>query len=534
MKRFISLVLALIMTAALCACGGEAQQTQTQTGETSSAESSAESVKETSAEDGRKVLRIGTTIAAQSFSPTSEGSLPLYLAYEYLCRADAEGNITNWLAEDIEWLDEQTLRIKLRDGIYFANGEQMTGEDVLYSLQYAATATGSMLRDKYAHADFDASYVEDDGMTVIVKTKDVYSELSVWLVKLALTDKSQAESRASNDPDWWDKPITSSAYEIVENVDGSHITFRLRDDYWDKENMPQWDEITFNYFSNATAMFIAYENGELDLVLQADYKDYDRTMAGDIANADKTSAYTVTVNGVMNLILNPYCEYFDDPKVREAFSHAIDTDAVGLVAYGSLYKANLESYLSACFPNAYEAQGVNTYDPELAQQLMAESGYPNGFELTCIAQEADKTALEIIKENLAALGVTLNVETYDFATMLATVLTPGATDIGFFGGTLSSVDAYESISAYYDGNAITTSRVLDPEFNELYYSVPQIFDEGEKNETLKQMQRWIYNSHWVLPVCEVSCAVVYNNAVLDCRLENLTVGFVQYECVPVG
>ena len=565
--RWIALLLAVIMVMALTACGSSsktepaeteapesapAEETaaaeeeapesapaeETETAEEEAPESAPAEEAETAEADaaesaGKKVLRIGTIETAQSYSLIDEGSLPMYLSYEYLVKSDRNGDTIPWLAEEVVWVDELTMRIKLRDGIYFANGEQMIGEDVLYSMYYVAYTPGSILSDKFTLVDYDASYVEDDNLTVIVKVKEPYYVLSTWLVKLGITDKSTVENRASNDPDWWDKPVSSSAYEIVENVDGSHVTFRLRDDYWDKEHMPQWDEIIFNYFSNATAMFIAYENGELDLVLKADYKDYDRALAGDIAKADSTSCYAVTVNGPQQFILGAYCEYFKDPKVREAFTHALDTDAIGMVAYGSLYHAGLESIVSPQFEGAYEAQGLNVYDPELARQCMAESNYPDGFDIKCIAMDSDGPALEVVKENLAAIGVNLNVETYDFATMLANVLTPGSTDVGFWGGTLHSVDVYEAISPFYDSEAITTSRILDPEFNALYYSIPGIADKDELNEVVKEMQRWIYKNMWIIPVCEVSYAIIYDNTVLQCNLPNLAVSFIQYECVPV-
>ena len=485
------------------------------------------------AEDGEKVLRIGSIETAQSYSPIDTGSLQLYLAYEFLCTADESGNLIPWLAEEIEWQDESTLKIKLRDGIYFSNGEQMVGEDVLYSLYYAAWTPGSMLGDKYKCVDFDASYVEDDNLTVIVKTQDTFSELDTWLVKLALTDKSAISDRASNDPAWWDAPVSSSAYEIVDNVDGSHVTFRLREDYWDKEHMPEWDEITFYYYSNPTAMFIAFENRELDIVLRVDSKDYDRAVAGDVMHADTTSCYTVSVNGPQNFILGGYCEYFQDPKVREAVMHALDPESIGIVAYGTLYRAGIDSFVSPMFADAYEPQGIYEYDVEYAKQCLAESSYPDGFTVKWVAQDGDKLITEVIQANLAAIGINVEVETYDFATMLATVLTPGATDIGLFGGTLHSVDAYESISPFYEDNAITTSRILDPEFNAMYKSLPRIFDKDEQNEVLKEMQRWIYENMWLVPLCEVHYAVAYDNSVLNCTLPNFSVGFIQYECTPV-
>ena len=530
MKKLICLLLALMMVLALCACGSSSSQS---TADSAAADTTAAADTSAAAADGDRVLRIGTTETMQSYSPTATGGRMMNVAYEYLITKDEDGNFVNWLAEDIEWVDNMTLQIKVRDDVTFQDGNPLTGEDVLYSLYYASADRTSMTADKFAHVDYDASYVEDDGLTVVLKMKDEYSFMYSWLAMAVITEKATASELASDEPTWWDEPISTSAYVLTENVDGSHCTFKLRDDYWDTENMPQWDEITFYYYANATAMFIAFENGELDVVFNVDSSDYDRAVAGETANADTVGTSLVAVNSPLNICLGAYCEYFQDAKVREAIFHAIDPDAIGTVAYGSLY-TTADSLLSDQFGDAYESQGGYEYDVELAKQCMAESSYPDGFEITWMVQEVDSLALEVVQAELAEIGITLNVETYDFATLLQNLLVPGNTDAAFWGGQRNSVDACEAISPYYNGNALTCTRIMDEDYNALYNSLPTIFDTDEQNEVLHEMQQWHHENMWIYPVVTVNQAYVYDASKVDFHMTDISLSRVQYDITLVA
>lgn len=281
-------------------------------------------------------------------------------------------------------------------------------------------------------------------------------------------------------------------------------------------------------------MFIAFENGELDLLLKADSKDYDRALAGNVAHPETTSCYTVTINSLMSATLGAYCEYFEDAKVREAVAHALDAEAIALVAYGSLAQAGVSSFLSPMFTGAYESQGIDQYDVEYAKQCMAESAYPDGFSIHCIALNTDSLALEVAKENLAAIGIDLNVDIYDFSAWAAALLTPGATDFTLLAGA-SSIGPYEAIFSYSANNALTGTCVLDPRFNELLDALPATFDEDEVNEMLKELQRLVYEQKWIIPLFEVSYAICYDNTVLSCDLTSCsTCSYVQFDCVPVS
>ncbi len=529
MKRLLPLLLALVMLFSLAACS-KTESPAAPNANPNNTDSNATNAAETSA--GDKILTIGSIEAAQSYSPIDPGSLSFYMAYEFLSRYNPDGTTYPWLAESLGYVDELTYQIKLRDGIYFANGNKMTGEDVLYSIVYAATAVGSILAEKFVCLDLDACRVEEDGMTVTLILKTPYAFLDLWMPKVALTEKAGAEALGSSDPQWWDQPISSSAYMIKENVDGSHVTLVARDDYWDKENMPEWEEVTFRFFSNATAMFIAFENGELDMLYKADSNDYQRALAGDVANPDTTKCYTIGPRSALLLCLGPYNEYFQDPKVREAVAHAIDTDGLASVMYGE-YLANLDSIISPSLAG-YVPQGQYEYDLEYAKQCMAESAYPDGFEVMMIGEVANALLAEVLQAQLAEIGISLVIENYDFPTMIGKLVTPGACDIGFWGGGLSSFTPFDTFTPLHDGNGLSVTHILDEEWNAMYDELPLIYDATQRDELYAEMQQWHYENIWSIPLFEPQFTVVYNSEAVDCQLNDLTVDYVHLACRPVA
>ena len=107
MKKTICLLLVLASLFALCACGAQ-NEAKPAAGDAAPA---AQDDAAAAPSEGKRILRIVTTETAQSYSPTDSGSLHLYLAYEFLSTADENGVISPWLAEEITWLDETTMKI---------------------------------------------------------------------------------------------------------------------------------------------------------------------------------------------------------------------------------------------------------------------------------------------------------------------------------------------------------------------------------------------------------------------------------------
>ncbi|MGI5971269.1 MAG: ABC transporter substrate-binding protein [Oscillospiraceae bacterium] len=498
MKKILAVLLALLMIG-LCACGGQngnkATDSPAQTGK--AAEPAVGEAAE--AEDDYRVLRVGTMDSGGSFDPWSGTSGPQnYLAFETILMRTGTGEYEPWLAESVEWVDDTTLEIKLRDDAYFADGDQVLGEDVVYTFYKSATAA-SVMAVHFSNIDFEASTVSEDGLTVTFKLKQPYGPLMAYMDIPYVVNKSACEDWGPSDERWWDSPPTSSAYEIVENVSGSHVTFRLREDYWNKDRMPQWDEIVINFYSNPTAMFIAFETGEIDIVLGVQNNDVDRLKSGDIQNAENIAYKQIPSKASYLLCMSPYKEEFNDIKVREAIAHVIDQDAIGAVAFGGEY---LKSDSVICEGvNFYKSTGLYELDTEYAKQCMAESAYPDGFEINVVTMESDAPIWEVIQGCLAPLNISVNFQSYDMATSIGLWMQEDGSDcmlITAAGGNVTR-EPYADLSANWQNGMLCPARVLDPEYNEIFSKFVYTADTAVREEYCGKIQQWLHDNYHCIP-----------------------------------
>ena len=536
MKRALSLLITILMLLSAASCGNSQTAQNAEASEAVETAQTAEGVTHAEADatgGDYRILRAGIVDTTSSFAPVSDGNtLAKNMVYDGLLRMDADGNLYPWAAESVEITDGAMI-VKLKDNVYFDNGEQMTGEDVVYSFYVCATNASNPFGSKYASINFDETTVSEDGLTVTFKLDYVFEPLIYYIGKIVLLDKSACEDWASDEPRWWDDPVSSGAYEILENVDGSHCTLRLREDYWNIEAMPEWDEVIINYYSNATAMFIAFENDELDIAMSLDEKDFARLLAGDTANADHAACAALVSGGTHHLILDPYCEYFDDPKVREAVAHAIDYDSLMDAVYGTLGKTGVGSM---CGSNNvyYEYQGEYAFDLDYARQCMAESAYPDGFACNIVSMSHYSTEWEILQAELSEIGIDLKISLYDNPTCIQMYMQEGATDMSLNDTEAGSRHPAECLGNFNATNFVTNSRILDPKYNTLYDASTSTTDKEAVGEIYHEMQKWFYDTMHVIVLGEVAEAIAWNSDVCSSTLYSTKGDFLAWAVTPVA
>lgn len=517
MKRLTALVLALLMVLAMAACGSgsESSDSAAATAEESGTATAAES--ETAADGGRKILRVGTTDSSGSFDPWSGTSGPQnYLGFETIVMRTGSGAYEPWLAKSVEWIDDTTLEIVLRDDAKFANGEPVLGEDIVYTFYKSATAA-SVMAVHFANIDFDSTTVSDDGLTVDFKLYQPYGPLMAYLDIPYVVDKSECEDWDSSDERWWDSPPTSSAYEITENVSGSHTTFTLRDDYWNKDRIPDWDEIVINYYSDATAMFIAFENGELDIVLGVSNTDIDRLQSGDVKNNETVTYELKPSNAAYLFCMSDNKEEFHDAKVREAIANAIDCDAIGLVAFGGYYE--LADSVICSGTKYYKSCGYYDGGVEYARECMAESNYPDGFSINVVCTSGDAAIWDVVQDSLSKIGISVNVTSYDMATCIPIWMQPDGTDVLIMttaGGNMTG-EPYADLSANWKNGMLQAARVMDEDYNAIFEQFVYNTDDAIREEYCQQVQQWLYDNFQCIPLVQpVYCYAYRNDVIASC------------------
>ena len=551
MKRTLALLLAILIICALAACGKSSPPPQSE--ETTptepaaletpedaaegNSEDTAEAVPEAAAEDvaedtaEKRVLRVGTLDTACDYHPNSGGSVQKHMVYEGLYRISS-GDLEPWLLESFTWTDDVTAVMVPREDVYFSDGDKMTAEDIVYSLELIATDSTSVFMSTFSKIDFEATKINGDGSITLV-LREPYGPFESRLFLCYVSNKSAVEDRASDEPLWWDSPVATGPYTVVENVDGSHVTLALREDYWDKENMPDWDEITVYFYTNSTAMFIAFENGEIDLALGVDAKDAARLQSGDVARPETTEYGIVSSNATVDMCMNANTPELQDIKVREAIAHVLNGEDIGSVQYGVLYDADVDSVLAKnC--RGYVSQGVYEMDLDYARQCMAESAYPDGFTLDAVSVSTDTGLWEVVQAELAQLNITLNVSFYDTPTCLGLWMKPDGTDLMTstpMGGN-TSLDPDEGVGQFYNQGMLSASRILDEEYNELFAKTLSTTDWAAREAAYAAVQKWLYENFQCIPLLIPSYCYCYDSSVMTTTepLPSVSKAYVHFLC----
>lgn len=518
-KRIFAFLLALVMLLALAACGSDTKaekETAAKTEPTvadsadeygnltvAQAETEAASVERKTPEG---TLTVGLMGAAYDFDPATNSAYGDYLVYDTLLQWDVESQqIVPLLAESYEY-EGTNLRIKLREGVLFSNGEELTADDVLYSFRRFYTI-GSIYSPQFDGWDLDASYAEDD-YTVVLVSDTVYAAGLSYLASRFACIVNEDWCESEEELNWWDAPCGTGPYTVVDNVDGSYTSFKARDDYWG--GTPEYTDITIKYYSESTTMFVDYENGVTDVIYNIPSNDVDRIRNGEVPG---TTCVLAVSNTLVYVILPEINEYFSDYNIRKAFAYGVDWEAVSEVGYGKLF----ELADSCTTPLEYfqTKTGRFDYDPELAKQALADAGYEPGevvLDLVLVKSESAEKMAETIQAYLSQIGITLNVNALDLASA-----------IPYFVAGESAFQLVESANPYLDcdyfyttngeGASNILSRNTDPDFNRYMLEGRTSEDYDVRAEAYQNAYKVMYDKIWWIPLCYQTVAIAQRDYV---------------------
>lgn len=456
-------------------------------------------------------LTIGSTQPVDTFNPYAGNSGVSCMVFDTLVEKDPtnQGEIIPCLAESWEWSDDYlTCTFHLRDDVYFSNGEKLTSEDVYYTLYAQAHSTG-MGSSYYTTIDFDKSSCPDD-LTFVMVMKQVEATIMMYLsnMPVGILCKSWAENATAED--WWSAPVGTGAYTVVENVDGAYTTLKANENYW--KGAPEAKFVTYKFFGDANAMFIAYESGELDVACNILETDLQRVLSGSVSNTN----YVITSErDFKNFVLCDYVEVFKDPQVREAISYAIDANACIAVAFGALGNP-MTSNVNSSAKYSIDC-GTYEYNPEKARELLAAAGYKDGdINLRCVIMNTntDQLLAETIQAYLSEVGINMEIEAYVMTTAIP-MLRDGNCDVtltGTGGGAYDAAVVFDKISNKgTDKSTIINDEALQAAIDKGAGTM----DDATRAEAYAEAQQIMYDQHYFIPIVDVNSAYVYRSYIAD-------------------
>ena len=474
-KQLLSGVMALLLSASLCACGGSktAEGTSEAAGESSEAETSNTLSEGTPVPGGSVVY--GMTQDLASLDPhvdTDAGTRDVvFNLYEGLVKPTSDGGFIPAVASDYIISDDaKTYTFTLRDGITFHDGTPVTIEDVKYSIDRYAEIQG----ESSAFSSLVDSVEVQDDKTLVVNLKESYSEF-LPMMTIAIIPQSN-EDPAGN-------PIGTGPFKYVSYTPGQNLELEKYDGYW-QEGVPSLDSVEFKFIADVDTAFVELQAGTIDILKYL-----------TAAQAETLGDDYNIVQGSMNLVhamyLNSAYEPLSKTEVRQALCYAVDRDAINNFIFGG--KSHLiGSHMIPAMSKYYEPEPetVYSYDPEKAKELLADAGYADGFDLeitvpSSYSQHVDSA--QIIADELSQVGINVTLNQVEWSTWLQDVYKGGnfqATVIGF-DGTLAPSDW---LKKYVTDDAKNFMHYSNTEYDDVFNTAYTTVDDDVKVENYKKAQ----------------------------------------------
>ncbi|MEM7320080.1 MAG: ABC transporter substrate-binding protein, partial [Pseudomonadota bacterium] len=271
-------------------------------------------------------------------------------------------------------------------------------------------------------------------------------------------------------------PVGTGAYKLKEWVQGDRIDLMRNPDYWGPA--PALETATFKFISDPTAAFAA--------VMAEDVDVFDNFPAPEnLPQFEADPRFQVLVGsteGETILSTNNLQPPFDDVRVRQALAHAIDRQAIidgAMFGYGT----PIGTHFAPHHPAYVDLTGGSAYDPAKAKELLAEAGFPDGFETTLHLPPPSyaRRGGEIIAAQLAEIGIQAEITNVEWAQWLETVFRGKN-----FGLTIVSHTEPMDIGIYARPDYYF--QYDDPGFQALMQTLNSTTDPDKRTELLQQAQ----------------------------------------------
>ncbi len=397
--------------------------------------------------------------------------------FEGLTRFDSDGAVIPGLAKSWEISEDGlTYTFTLNDGVTFHDGSTMDAEDVKFSLD-RINAEDSANAQKALYAGIAEVNVVDP-MTVEVKLSEPNGSM---LFNLAWGDAVIVAPESIDGIK--QTPIGTGAFKFDSWTQGNKIEISRFDDYWGTP--AKLSKATFKFISDPTAAFSSMMAEDIDV-----FSGFPAPENLPQFEADPRFQVLVgSTEGETILAMNNKQAPFDNVKVREAVTHAIDRQSIidgAMFGYGT----PIGTHFAPHNPAYVDLTGQSAYDPEKSRALLAEAGLADGFETTLYLPPPSyaRRGGEIIAAQLAEVGIKAQITNVEWAQWLESVF-KGKN----FGLTIVSHTEPMDIGIY--ANPDYYFQYDNPALQELMTSLNATTDTDKRNELLGEAQRIIADDY---------------------------------------
>ncbi|MBC7434822.1 MAG: ABC transporter substrate-binding protein [Bdellovibrionales bacterium] len=408
---------------------------------------------------GAVTLKIGNQGDALSMDPHSlNESLQISVnenVYEPLVMRDRNYKLSPALATSWKQTSPTVWRFELRKGVQFHDGTPFTADDVIFSYE-RAKSDGSDMKS-YVGQVKEVKKINDHAVDIV--TNAPFPILPELFVHWNMMSKKWCETNQATKPVDRRKGIENAAsfrangtgpYRVRERQPNVRTTFVRNGNYWGKIE-GNVDEVIFNVIGNDATRVSALISGEIDVMEPVPVQDVER-LKGDsklkIMQGPELRVIFLGMDQKRDELLfsnvkgkNP----FKDKRVRQAFYQAIDVEGIKRTVMRGASTPIAQMFPPQVNGFAPDLNKRLPYDVEASKKLLADAGYPNGFEVSMNCPNDryvnDGAICQAVAANLARVGVKIKLEVETKGTYFPKIL---RRDTSFYmlGWTASTVDAH--------------------------------------------------------------------------------------------
>jgi peptide/nickel transport system substrate-binding protein len=374
--------------------------------------------------------------APRSIDPYPFGGTPTASLKEHVFEALVAADDSPLLAESWEWTSPTSLEVKLRKGIKFHNGADLTARDVVYSacrMSYKVDGKRNLLTSSLGPI---TDVVAVDDHTVRFDTKAPYP---LWVQKLKFlsilsasgADVPEGAIKYDSEGDCGitayptrdqfengDAAVGTGAYTMVSFDKSGEAKLKRFDEYWG--GAAEWEAVEIRTIGNAGARLAGLFAGDFDLIENPTTEDLATLDARDEFSYSAKPSWRsiflimdVNPEGAAGVTAEDGSAPLANPLVRQAMSMAINRQAIADRLFGG--NATVANQFSPSYRAGAPDLPALEYNPAKAKELLAEAGYPNGFTID-FAAPADRYAngarvAQAVTQYLSRIGIKVNLKT---------------------------------------------------------------------------------------------------------------------------
>ncbi len=399
------------------------------------------------------------------------------------------------LAKSWKQIDDRTIEFDLREGVRFHNGEEFDADSVVYTLNFVADPANKVTTQ--ANVNWIEKATKLGKYKVRLTTKQVFPAAIEYLAGPVVIHP--AKYYAEVGPKGMNaKPVGSGPYRVAAYVPGKSITLERNPNYFkdSPKGMAKIAKVEIRFIPDRQTQMAEMLSGGADLIMHVPKDQADQ--AAKVPHLQVVSGETMRIAFMqLNTLENTPTPALKDIRVRKAILHAIDRESIvkNIVGAGS------RVLHTQCFPSQFGCtdQGAPryAYDPALAKKLLAEAGFPNGFETEIFAYR-ERNQTEAIINYLRQVGIKAKLTFSQYAAMRDAIRAGKASLTHQTWGSFSVNDVSASIPVWFGGEADDITR--DRETQELLKRGNNSVDPNVRKQAYQQALKRIADNAWSVPL----------------------------------